>query len=204
MINILYESNLNEKIQALWKSKNAIRESRRSALSSAAFHISREVRKLIENEGYGSWPEVHPLTKLLTKEKGRWDKKRRYAGAYSKLAQLSRYKINPYSTEAIIGFGTKNDLDPKLMRFATEIQKDRFFPISRKQRRLFGATIGVLDGNPRDDKPGKDFFPFKKGKSIKIEARPIFKPVFQKNYAIARTIFTEKFEKRLREEYEKL
>lgn len=216
MIEITYQDNIQAKILALWRFKTeSIPSARRSSLSSVGFYVSDEIRKYIESDGDGSWPESHPLTQLMEKKRGKWVRKENYEGAYHKLAKFARYTINPQATNMVFGFGAFSardikrgkqvQFDPLLTKIAQDMQKNRAVAVNEDKRQMFGATRGVLDGDPSDDTPGVEFYPLCKGTgSLHVKARKVDSPIAAKVRAKSGTLFSEKFHAAIYKRYEKL
>lgn len=183
-------------------------EARRSALSSVGFFLSQEVRKWIESAGAGSWAQAHPLTRLLERRGGRWEKRRGFISPYHGLGKFARYLLNGRKTEIRIGFGAFKASDIKkgkqlafladLQDLAANAQTSRSFTVSAKMRGLMGATR-----RKPGDQPGQEFFPLKLATSkLQAAARPIMKPVFAKASGAARLLFVEKFSKKINKLFE--
>lgn len=211
MLELEVKHNIAEKISVFKIFRfQKFREARRSALSSSGFEASSQIRKFIETSGSGTWKKEHPLTRLFSKNSGRWQRRSSFISPYYELGKFSRYKIKSADTEVVTGFGTFGardvrrgrslDFSQKLQEVAQMAQTRRKISVSPFMRRLFGATK-----LKQSAQIGIDYFPIKqKTKNLVIAARPIAAPVFSRIKPKLVNVFMGKFQIALRKRYEKL
>lgn len=210
MIELVFDTNLEEKLITLAAFEEIFGQAKRSALSSVGFFVINEVRDFVESGGAGKWPKPHPLTLKFRKKYGlggAW--RRSFLGKdspFSFLGKFARYRVVT-SDAALLKFGfgkgkarKSGNFDPFLEEIGRRMQRRNFVRVTPAMRKHFGASR-----RGKRDVPGIDFFPLRKRTSVLVTPpRPITQPVLDRIKDIVPALFGQKFQSSLLKKIEKL
>lgn len=194
----------------------------RSALKSVGYMVREEMRGHIESGGRGSWPELHPVTRLFYKKYragNRWQSYRR--GEVSRVAnnkivaikrlnniplywlgKHARYRIA--ENEAVVGFGKSHGDGDKGARRKTSGTMDPFL-MNVLDRAESGERTSVSKNmrrffggtrwdNEDDQVIGGNIFPLRRSTTTLVTPkRPIIGPVLARVESKITPYFENKF-----------
>lgn len=183
-------SGLNKATREVMELPGLFRRARMSALKSTGFMVRGELRGYVESDGEGAWPANHPVTRFYAKKYktgkvgtlGWIARKKKNESPMFWLGKHSRYRVT--DDQAVIGFGKSHGakegkmkrampatLDAFLMNVVGRAEEGEVTQVTKKMRRLFGATRKNRNG----------FFPLRGDtKELETPKRPIFDPVMNR------------------------
>ena len=187
------DSQLLELTRTLSGFPGLFTRARRSAIKSAAWMVRQELRNHVEYGGTG-WAKLHPLTLKFRKKYGqrsKWSKRSSHPGPLFWMGKFARYNAADNGDTFAIMFGKSRaarsgsrsyrpgesgTADAGLMAATARAEMGATVPVTDKMRRMMAATRGK-----RNQQSGQTYFPLKKEtRALKIPARPIFTPVWNK------------------------
>lgn len=206
----VFETNLKEKIISLQKTEESMKQSSQKSLSATGFFFIKEIKKYTRSRGDGSWKKIHPLTKKFKTE---WSKgsaaslsKRGFfsRAGVERIGDYARYKNfkSGFYNEVSFGFsdsGEDGKFDKNLLKIVKEVQRTRFIVVTRKMQKKLAAETKKR----KSDKIGKDYFTFRRGKTLVFPARKIIDPVYFRQRASAELVYMETFEEDVVKRFDK-
>lgn len=171
-------SSLRDGARKLGAMPAQVERARISAMKSTGWMAMTELRNHVEYGGTG-WAPLHPMTLKYRKRKSVpptplfW------------LGRFARYRVNPSGTLADIDFGKSRSgspgtYDPQLTDMVKRHERGLRIPVTERMRLFMGATR-PKGRRGKHSIPGRDYFPLRRSThAIRIPARPIFDPVWNK------------------------
>ncbi len=193
--------NLPKVAAAITALPEDVEHARRSALNSVGFMLRGHVRNHVEYGGTG-WAPMAEMTKGFKKKRGsnKWSKRSNAFSPYFYLGKFARYRLSQDGQAVLVFFGKSRKgqvgtRDPWLNAVAWSAENGRLVQVTRKMRRAIANTVLGPSGKPkRNAVMGQNYFALRKETStIRVPARPIFKPVYKKNQNKIDDIFAPKF-----------